>query len=77
MSDSIAKQTVVRVVKAVLETVSESQPTPESTIHLALQSMLGLTHAQCAHLLDSMIQAGLLERSNHQLSIGDKKGTAA
>jgi len=77
MAQPTARQAVARIAQAILETVAESQPAPESLIHLALQSSLGLTSAQCAQMIEGMIQAGLLERSNHQLSLAETKGTRA
>jgi DNA-binding IclR family transcriptional regulator len=69
MIDTKPRALLLKLATAVMETVAESGPAPESSIYLALQASLGLTHSECGQLLNAMVGAGLLERAGHQLGL--------
>lgn len=67
-----AAKTFMRIAISIIETVEETQPAPESAIHLALQSSLNFSHAQCADFIDTMVGLGMLTRDGSSLlRVGD------
>lgn len=54
-----------RIMTAVVETVRQCEPAPESLIHLALQGSLHMSHEGCSMLIDALIDVGHLRRDEH------------